>query len=550
MNYMSTSFQNDHTSAPLYHLATNPCTQPKLSPNKTPQEDNNKPHECMYSELGDYSRLSHSTIGPSTQNLLKADHHSVADQQSMYASTQLYDTADQIPFNQQPRVNTTKSKQSGQYPIGKAPLVIIIVLQVLIILLLVGLVGLLLLHFTQKDSCTSDTSSNSASLNSGNTAVYNLSLMINNKIGNNSWLLHNILEHCATKSNLSLLEDQVVEQIINYTTYSNRRLMDNIMEQIMVHDSNTSRSTGKIFQSLNTSLIKDISIPTAATVNDILLVVNELLELQNGSSLFNSIRPVSCKDIKAVQPNSPTGYYHVNSRNIYCNMERLCNTEGGWTRLAYLDMSDNAQSCPSGLQAWLIGGIRVCRRQGNSAGCKSIKFPTNGISYTRGAPGYTQICGRVIGYQKGSTDGVNTNNNINGAYIDGVSITRGSPREHVWSYISGISSNTNLSHGCPCNTGAASNNKVQQFVGEHYYCESGNNVSVKAGTLYTTDPLWDGNGCLSLEAPCCSSPNMLPWFFRDYGNATSTDYLELRVCGNEKWSNEDTPVQLYEIYVK
>ena len=92
---------------------------------------------------------------------------------------------------------------------------------------------------------------------------------------------------------------------------------------------------------------------------------------------------------------------------------------------------------------------------------------------------------------------------------------------------------------------------VQQFVGNHYYCESGNNGgSNNAKKLYTTDPLWDGNDCLSLEAACCISPNMLPWFFRDYGNDTSTDYLELRVCGNEAWSNEDTPVQLYEIYVK
>ena len=505
MNYMSTSFQNDHTSAPLYDLATNPCTQPKLSTNKTPQEDN-KP------EIGNYSVLSYS--GPSTQ---KTEHN-------------------EIYLNQQshgPKVNIIKSKQSGQYAIGKAPLVIIIVLLVLIIVLQVCL---LVLHFTQKDSCTSDTSSNSASLNSGNTATNNLSLMINNKIGNNSLLLHKILEHCATKSNLSILEDQVMEQInanINYTTNSNRLLMD------------TSRSTGTILQLLNTSLIRDIGIPTAATVNDILLVVNELLELQNGSSLFNSIHPVSCKDIKAVQPNSPTGYYHVNSRNIYCNMERLCSTEGGWTRLAYLDMSDNAQNCPSGLQAWFNEGIRVCRRQGNGNGCRSIKFPTNGIIYT-------QICGRVIGYQKGTTDGVNTHiNNINGVYIDGVSITRGSPRQHVWSYISGISSNTNSIYSCPCNTGVVSSNKVQGFVGEHYYCESGNNVNnANNGKLYTTDPLWDGNDCLSEEVPCCSSSKRPPWFFRDYGNATYTDYLELRVCGNEKWGNEDTPVQLYEIYVK
>ena len=213
MKYTSTSFQSDHTSAPLYDLATNPCTQPKLSPNKTPQEDNNKPYEP---ELGDYSHLSHSR--PSTQNLLKTDYHSVADQQLIHASTQLYDTTDEIQHNQQPRVKSTKSKQSVQYAIGKAPLVIIIVLQVLILVCVMVMIIL--------------TNNNSAGLNSAN------------------------------------------------------------------------KSTGTILQLLNASLIRDISIPTAAAINDILLVVNELLELQNGSSLFNSIRPVSCKDIKAaVQPN-------------------------------------------------------------------------------------------------------------------------------------------------------------------------------------------------------------------------------------------------------
>ena len=437
-----------------------------------------------------------------------------------------------------------------------APNVIIIVLLVLIILLLVVL---LVLHFTQKDSCACacDTNSNSAGLAIGNnTTVTNLSLL-QNKIDNNSLLLQDKMDHILEQidsytinkmdykyilenkidNNSLLLQDKmdrILEQIDSYTI--NKMDYKYILEQIMV---NTSRSTGTILQLLNTSLIRDISIPTAATVKDILLVVNELLELQNGSSLFNSIRPVSCKDIRNEQPNSPTGYYHVKNHNIYCNMGELCGKEGGWTRVAHLGASEN---CPPGLQALSAGGIRVCRRQGNGNGCRSIKFPTNGISYT-------QICGRVIGYQKGRTNGVNTNNNINGAYIDGVSITRGSPREHVWSYISGISSNTNLSHGCPCNSGAASNNKVQQFVGEHYYCESGNNVNnVNTGTLYT-DPLWDGNGCRSREVPCCLS-NMLPWFFRDYGNATSTDYLELRVCGSAGWGNEDTPVQLYEIYVK
>uniref|UniRef100_A0A1X7TEA5 Uncharacterized protein n=1 Tax=Amphimedon queenslandica TaxID=400682 RepID=A0A1X7TEA5_AMPQE len=74
-------------------------------------------------------------------------------------------------------------------------------------------------------------------------------------------------------------------------------------------------------------------------------------------------------------------------------------------------------------------------REGNSAGCRSNAFQTNGISYS-------QICGKVVGYQKGRSNGVNSGN-VNNPYIDGVSITRGSPRKHVWSYIAGLRSDAN-----------------------------------------------------------------------------------------------------------
>ena len=497
MSYMSTSFQSNESSAPVYDLATDHDNQ--LKPSQGPH---NGPKGSMYSELGEYARLSHS--GPSTEKLLRPHYCSSveSDQHSPYESSQLYDTAD-VSFNQPTDNNgrgqdtyTVKSQQSVQYTAGKGLLAAIIILLALILMLLVCVLVVLLL----KDSCTSDTSSNSAGLtNSGNTAI---------------------------NSNLSQIQDT----------------MNSIIQQIMVHANNTNRSTDELLQLLNTSLIKDISIPTAAAVNDVLLIVNELLEIQNGSSLFTSaIRLVSCKDIKTIQPTSPSGYYYVNSRNIYCNMGELCGQDGGWTRIAYLDMTEN---CPYGLQEWFTSSgnrIRVCRREGTTGGCRSNIFQTNGISYS-------QICGKVVGYQKGTTDAVHTSiNDINRAYIDGVSITRGSPRQHVWSYIAGYQSNSNSSNTCPCNTGAT--NTVPPFVGEHYYCESGKNGSPNRNSIYTADPLWDGNNCLSNEAPCCTGTG-LPWFFRDYGNATITDYIELRVCGNQGHGNEDTPVQLYEIYVK
>ena len=482
--------------------------------------------------------------------------------------------------------DTKPPQQPVQYTVGKKSFAAIIILLVIIIFLLVAI---LVLNLISKDTfmstCTCDTSSNSAGLtNSGNTAINsNLSLiqdtmnqnslLLQNKMDNNSLVLQNkmvdlmeqikdqnansvllliqknvehIKEHCATKNSSLLLQSNVeyiMEQINDHNANSNLSLiqdtMNSIIQQIMVHANNTNRSTestDELLQLLNTSLIKDISIPTAAALNDVLLIVNELLEIQNGSST----QTVSCKDIKAAHPNSPSGYYYVNSRNIYCNMGELCGQDGGWTRIAYLDMTEN---CPSGLQELITGGIRVCRREGNSSGCRSNIFQTNGISYS-------QICGRVVGYQKGSTDAVYKNiNDINGVYLDGVSITCGSPRQHIWSFIAGYQSNINTDYTCPCNTGAANTNTVPSFVGEHYYCESGTNSNPLWGQVYTADPLWDGNNCPSNEAPCCIGTG-LPWFFRDYGNTTITDYIELRVCGDSGWSDEDTPVQLYEIYVK
>ena len=289
-------------------------------------------------------------------------------------------------------------------------------------------------------------------------------------------------------------------------------------------NSNTSWISGSIL---------DTSASTAAAVEDILrlLAVDKLLALEEDIS-------VSCSNIKHLIPSSPSGYYHVNiTQYIYCNMEELCGEEGGWTRLAYLNMSDITQNCPPGLEEWEAGGIRLCRIDEESKGCSEpVKFPTNGISYIH-------ICGRVIGYQKGKTDALYPN----GPYFDGVNITRGSSCEHVWSYVAGQRSDYVSNADCPCNRGSTI--QIQEFIGDHYYCESGSNSTASRSTLYSSDPLWDGKNCLALEAPCCKSPN-LPWFHRDYGNTTSTDYLELRVCRSGSRNNEDIPLQLYEIYVK
>ena len=299
----------------------------------------------------------------------------------------------------------------------------------------------------------------------------------------------------------------------------------------------TRDSAQKLINIVNIlSNLQDTSTSTAGVVDDILLIAQELLVLHNDSTAL----PTSCKEIKERQPLSPSGVYLLApttggaTYTAYCNMDELCGSGRGWTRLAYLDMSDATQNCPSGFRLYQSRGVRVCGRPvTNSGSCVSVQFPSNGISYS-------QICGRVTGYQYHSPDAA-VRSNINSYYVDGVSITRGSPRQHVWTFINGWSDSYNIN---PCNC----NQQPQAFIGNNYFCESGNPTN-DANQFFTSDPLWDGQGCGSLESSCCIVPG-IPWFHRDYGSTTTTDYIELRVCGDEGTSNEDSPVGYYEIYIK
>ena len=510
VNYTSTRFQNDHAVAPLFHRAESRNTDPvKLSPSKethlSPQHTGSgfeNPQETTYSELSDYSRLSNS--GHSSQQLLKAD-----QQQTLFASTPFYDDIARSENNDQyrssPRVNNT-TKPQLQSPwwniVGKASH---IALLVLILLLLVSILVVLL----TKDSCASRTSttvSNSAGFTGNSGIGSNLSLL-QDKV---DYLLNQIAQHDESTA------------IIN-----NASMQNDILQQIASHQSSTNSFLHNIGSRITT---------TDSTVDDILLAVSQLLALKNVT-----LSPASCREINHILPNSPSGYYHVNNESIYCNMGELCGEKGGWTRLAFLNMSDPTNNCPSNLQEKSYGSIRTCRRNVSNTGCSSVTLSTNDIPYT-------QICGRVIGYQKGRTDALHSiNRGIDSYYLDGVSITRGpAPREHVWSFIVGRRSDTRSSSNCPCNNGPTVS--VPGFIGDHYYCESGNNYSQDSQTMFYPDPLWDGKDCPSFESSCCVSRD-LPWFRRDYDALSASD-LELRVCRSANRNDEDILIKMYEIYIK
>ena len=163
----------------------------------------------------------------------------------------------------------------------------------------------------------------------------------------------------------------------------------------------------------------------------------------------------SCSEISA---DCPSGYYWVRSSNgtavqVYCDMDRVCgcNSTGGWTRIANLDVRNTSQQCPS---AWALitTPTRVCGRTTSSAGCDSAIFPTNGIRYSH-------ICGRIIGYQYGSPDGFyDSDPSLTIDYVDGVSVTHGTSgsRQHIWSFAAGVRQDENHDNAydnCPCSGG-------------------------------------------------------------------------------------------------
>ena len=78
---------------------------------------------------------------------------------------------------------------------------------------------------------------------------------------------------------------------------------------------------------------------------------------------------------------------------------------------------------------------------------------------------------------------------------------------------------------CPCNNNNNSTAQVPPYVGSDYY----------------------GQQCDGVEAPCCTHPNM-PWFTKTLGETTTED-IQLRLCNDHGIGDEETLLQLIELYV-
>lgn len=216
--------------------------------------------------------------------------------------------------------------------------------------------------------------------------------------------------------------------------------------------------------------------------------------------------------------------------------------------MAFLNMTDPDQNCPG---EWQLRSSprRTCERR-VIRGCSLAAYssPTS----------YSEVCGRIIGYQYGSTDALyrpivarhtpDLASNQMSVMDGGIMLTHGrSPRKHIWTLFSGTSQRARGILGCPCNINSSIRNRVPSpWPGQDFFCDSATTVQSIDYHFYKNNPLWDGIGCNETLTTCCQFNNP-PWFCKQLPQLTS-DNIELRLCADNP--NEGTPIELIEIYVR
>jgi hypothetical protein len=198
---------------------------------------------------------------------------------------------------------------------------------------------------------------------------------------------------------------------------------------------------------------------------------------------------------------------------------------GGWLVLADHNYSTGT-ACPGTLVAVAAGSsvnTTLCWRNvaSTSGGTKSASF----------SPPYPvdEVNVKLTGHQWYSMDafGSKSGASIDAIYVDGASLTRGSPRQHLYTWAVGLSSGTTEINNCPANSGSSG----PAFMGSNWACQTGN-TTTHTNTWYAPELFSAVNPTLLL------------------GSAT-TDTFELRVMSDqESLGNEDLGLRTFKLLVR
>ena len=292
-----------------------------------------------------------------------------------------------------------------------------------------------------------------------------------------------------------------------------RRLNDSFIQQIG-HVANAT----SLAESVTTA--NKYSQTSIKTLTDILAIIIQALHTFN-----------SCTDVLSFFIQLPSGMYRIGSGNSA--MDKYCSTTfanscngipGGWKRIAYLNTDEYPVSCPDGFEVRSdTYSPPLCRRMDTIAGCSSVIYPSNGMSYS-------QVCGTVRVHPEGTPDGFNTLASSS-LYADGVSLTYGNStnRNHIWTYTAAIFVNNNLE----CDI---CNYKRYAYPGNNFTCFTArcyDGVHCYPNTLWGSEP----QQCFGNET-----------FYRQLSEST-TDNIEMRVCRDQGQSDEDILISYVELFV-
>ena len=218
--------------------------------------------------------------------------------------------------------------------------------------------------------------------------------------------------------------------------------------------------------------------------------------------------------------------------NLTCSCSHRCKCgPGNWVKIGSVNPLD---SCPSGFTSTNIGGAQVCWK--SSKGCTSFSFKPK--------QHYRAVCGAAAAYTYGSPDAFgyihSSSETIDQAYVDGISITHGHPRQHLFTYAATV-----VWTSCPCKGGKSG----PAFVGNNSYC--GDQV-LAPGQRWRRQ--WYPNTILWHAASNCAAPkcqnDFCPWFSVETAKGATSNPVEVCSCQDQVYRDEAIGIAHLEIYVR
>ena len=341
----------------------------------------------------------------------------------------------------------------------------------------------------------------------------------------------------AANKTIAKLEDKVLDQVmkkvndaldaVGAANKTIAKLEDKVLDQVMKKVNDALDAVG--------AANKTIAELEDKVLNQVMKKLNDALDAVGAANKTIAKLEDKLSTLSQVVSGHGSLLQYLQSFHPHCGI-----SSPNWRRVAYIDTTHGPGQCPSGLVEHVNSTTnqRACGRS-TDVGCSSVTYPTGGS--------YTNICGRVRGYQFNSANAFDGSrgNSINDPHVDGISITRGNPRQHVWTYVAywyeGIPSD------CPCDqTNTSDYSRVPSFVGRDFYCETP--FATRGGTerIAWENPLWDGAGsACGTGGQCCAT---FGWFNKTVSPSTS-DHIEVRWCADQDRSNEDVLTELVEIWV-